>query len=58
MHGGYFRGDLALLVAPTTMMDQVAGGAHAFTERSVIDEPRLRSFGGAANRRTQRSMRS
>lgn len=50
----------ALLVAPTTttMMQVVAGGAHAISERSAIDEPRLRPFGGAANRRAQRSMRS
>jgi hypothetical protein len=44
--------DSALLVPPTTttMVDPVAGGAHVITERSAIDEPRLRPFGGAANR--------
>ena len=36
----------------------IVGGAHPITNGSAIDEPRLRPFGGAANRGTHRSMQS
>ena len=36
----------------------IVGGTHAITNGCAIDEPRLRPFGGAANRGTHRSMRS